>query len=150
MTPDFANSDPVAEVSFADIWRVLRKRIAIVVASTCGLFALGLAYCLISTPKYESISTIQFNKRNSDSLMTGDVHEMMINDVTAMDYHLTQQTQVDTLKSNTLALQVIQDLKLENRPEFSPKPPLWPDFTKYPNSVRDCRWRRLPTGGRGF
>jgi capsular exopolysaccharide synthesis family protein len=117
-----AISEPVAEVSFAELWRILRKRIWIVAASTCGLFALGLAYCLISTPKYESISTIQFNKENSDSLMPGDTHETMINDVTAMDYHLTQQTQVDTLKSDTLALQVIGDLKLEDRPEFSRKP----------------------------
>jgi capsular exopolysaccharide synthesis family protein len=122
----------VAEVSFAELWRILAKRKWMIAAATCGLFALGLAYCLISTPKYESTSTIQFNKENSDSLMPGDAHEMVINDATAMDYHLTQQTQVDTLKSDTLALQVIQDLKLENRPEFSPKP-LWQGPAKYPD-----------------
>ena len=47
-TPVFANSEPVAEVSFAELWRILRKRMWIVAAATCGLFALGLAYCLIS------------------------------------------------------------------------------------------------------
>ena len=54
-----------------------------------------------------------------------------LSDATAMDYQLTQQTQVDTLKSDTLALQVIHDLKLENRPEFSPKP-LWKGFYQVP------------------
>ena len=127
----FANSEPVTDISFAELWRILRKRMWIVAATTCGLFALGLAYCLVSTPKFESTTTIQFNKENSDSLMPGDAH-VMLSDATAMDYHLTQQTQVDTLKSDTLALQVIQDLKLENRPEFSPKP-LWAGSTKYPD-----------------
>ena len=62
--------------------------------------------------------------------MPGDTHAML-SDATAMDYHLTQQTQVDTLKSDTLALQVIHDLKLENRPEFSPKP-LWTGLHQVP------------------
>jgi capsular exopolysaccharide synthesis family protein len=131
VTPVSANSEPVVEVSFAELWRILRKRKWIIAAATFGLFALGLTYCLVVTPKFESSSTIQFNKENSDSLMPGDTHAMLT-DETAMDYHLTQQTQVDTLKSDTLALQVISDLKLENRPEFSPKP-LWEGFTKYPD-----------------
>lgn len=131
VTPVFANNEPVAEFSFAEPWRILRKRKWIITAATCGFFALGLAYCLIITPKYESTSTIQFNKESSGSLMSGDPHAMLA-DATGMDYHLTQLTQVDTLKSDTLALQVIHDLKLENRPEFSPKP-LWKGFTKSPD-----------------
>ncbi len=131
VTTGFANSEPVAEVSFAELWRIMRKRKWIVAAWTCGFFALGLVYCLICTPKYESTSTIQFNKENSDTLAPEDPRGM-IGDATGMDYHLTQQTQVDTLKSDTLALQVIHDLKLENRPEFSPKP-LWDAFTKHPD-----------------
>ena len=131
VTPGFANSEPVVEVSFAELWRILRKRKWIIAASTCGFFAIGLAYSLICTPKYESTSTIQFNKENSDALVPEDPH-VMIGDANGLDYHLTQQTQVDTLKSDTLALQVIHELKLENRPEFSPKP-LWKGFTKRPD-----------------
>ena len=130
-TPVFAAAEPAAEISFADIWRILAKRKRIIAAATCGLFAIGLAYTLISTPKYESTSTIQFNKENSDSLTPEDTHALL-NDAGAMDYHLTQQTQVDTLKSDTLALQVIRDLKLENRPEFSRKP-LWDRFLTHPD-----------------
>jgi capsular exopolysaccharide synthesis family protein len=123
VTPILANSEPVVEVSFTELWRILRKRKWIIATMTCCLFAMGLAYTLIITPKFQATSTIPFNKENSDSLTPEDPH-VMISDATAMDYHLTQQTQVDTLKSDTLALQVIHDLKLENRPEFSPKP-LW-------------------------
>ena len=74
VTPGFANSEPVVEVSFAELWRILRKRKWIIAASTCGFFAIGLAYCLICTPKYESTSTIQFNKENSDTLVPEDPH----------------------------------------------------------------------------
>ena len=35
----------------------------------------------------------------------------LLNDATAMDYQVTQQTQINTLKSDTLALQVIQRLE---------------------------------------
>ena len=128
VTPVFATSEPVTEVSFAELWRILRKRKWIIATVACCLFALGLTYTLMSTPKYQSTSTIQFNRENADSLMLADTHETA-GEATAMDYHVTQQTQVDTLKSDTLALAVIRDLKLENRPEFSPKP-LWRGLAK--------------------
>ena len=122
VTPMLANGEPVVEVSFGELWRTLMKRKRIIVAATCGFFALGLVYCSMVTPKYLSVSTIQFNKENSDSLVPEDPHAPSV--ANPMDYQVTQQTQINTLKSDTLALQVINDLKLENRPEFSPKP-LW-------------------------
>jgi succinoglycan biosynthesis transport protein ExoP len=134
VAPALANSEPVAEVSFAELWRILVKRKWIIVAATCGFLAVGLAYTLIVTPKYESVSTIQFNKEHSDSLVPEDPREAL-SDATAMDYQVTQHTQIDTLKSDTLALQVIQDLKLENRPEFSAQP-WWERFNKSPNESR--------------
>lgn len=129
VTPVFANAEVVPEVSFAELWRILRKRKWIIAAATCSLFAVGLAYSLMCTPKYQATSTIQYNKENSDSLVLEETHPML-GDATAMDYHVTQQTQVDTLRSDTLALQVVRELKLENRPEFLLKP-FWDRFLKY-------------------
>jgi capsular exopolysaccharide synthesis family protein len=129
VAPVFPNSEPVVTVSFAELWGILRKRMWIVAATTCSFFALGLAYTLLVTPRYESASTIQFNKESSDSLTLEDPHAM-VSAANPMDYQLTQQTQINTLMSDTLALQVIQDLKLENRPEFSPKPS-WPGFKPF-------------------
>ena len=137
VTPMLANSEPVVDVSFGEIWRILMKRKRILVAATCGFFALGLAYCLVVTPKYESNSTIQFNKEHSDSLVPEGPREEL-SDATAMDYQVTQQTQIDTLKSDTLALQVISDLKLENRWEFSPKP-LWTLKLPWENSPDESK-----------
>jgi capsular exopolysaccharide synthesis family protein len=134
VTPMLTSSEPVVEVSFGELWHILMKRKRVIIAATCGFFALGLAYCLIATPKYESISTIQFNKEHSDSLAPEDPREAL-GDATAMDYQVTQQTQIDTLKSDTLALQVISDLKLESRPEFSPKP-LWEGFSTSPDESK--------------
>jgi len=125
-----AQIEPEVQVSFIDLWHVLVKRKPIVLTATLGLFAMGLAYTLFVTPRYVATSTIQYNRENSDSLAPGENREVLSS--TAMDYRLTQETQVDTLKSDTLALQVIHDLKLENRPEFAVKRS-WLSFTKYPD-----------------
>ncbi|MDR3678139.1 MAG: polysaccharide biosynthesis tyrosine autokinase [Acidobacteriota bacterium] len=134
VAPVFPNSEPEVTVSFAELWGILRKRMWIVAATTCGLFALGLAYTLLVTPRYESAATIQFNKESSDSLALEDPHELL-NGANPMDYQLTQQTQINTLMSDTLALQVIHDLNLENRPEFQPKP-LWKSLSNVPDESR--------------
>jgi len=130
-TPVLANSEPVVTVSFTELWGILRKRMWIVAATTCSFFALALAYTLLATPRYESASTIQFNKESSDSLALDDPHAVL-NEANPIDYQLTQQTQINTLMSDTLALQVIHDLKLENRPEFQPKP-LWKSTSNVPD-----------------
>ena len=36
VAPAFANSDPEVEVSFAEIWRILRKRKRIIAGATIG------------------------------------------------------------------------------------------------------------------
>jgi capsular exopolysaccharide synthesis family protein len=140
VTPMLANAEPAVEVSFSEIWRVLRKRKGIILTATLGLFVLGLAFTLLMTPKYESTSTIQYNRDNSDSLTPEDTHTIL-NDSNAMDYHLTQETQIDTLKSDTLALQVIRDLHLEQRDEFSRTSWLeylswWKYFLNYPDESK--------------
>jgi capsular exopolysaccharide synthesis family protein len=106
------------EVDFAGFWRILRKRKAIILQVTCGIFALALAYTFLITPKFRSESTIEFNRENTDSLAL-DEQRAMLGDATSMDYIVTQLTQVKTLLSDTLALRVINDLNLEVRPEFS-------------------------------
>jgi polysaccharide biosynthesis transport protein len=105
-------------VSFGELWRILRKRKWIIWTSAFVIFAAALAYTLALTPKYRTTSIIEFNKSNSDSLDL-DQSSIMPGTANASDYSVTQRTQVNALTSDTLALQVVHDLNLESRKEFS-------------------------------
>jgi capsular exopolysaccharide synthesis family protein len=99
------------ELPFAEAWRILRKRRALILKVTCVCLALAISYTVIATPKYRSESTIEFNKQNSDSLAL-DEQRGMLADTSSMDYIVTQQTQVKAMLSDTLALRVIRELNL--------------------------------------
>ena len=109
-----------ADVSFAEMWRVMRKRRAVIAVSTVLLFGAAAVYTLFLTPRYRTTSVIEFNKANVDSLALDDEQETL-SGANAVDYNVTQQTQVAALQSDTLALQIVHDLKLEGRPEFTRK-----------------------------
>ena len=109
---------PEQQVSFGQLWQVLRKRKWFLVGSIGVCFGLALILTLLSGHKYQSTSTVEFNKENSDAL---DVNDARAGDANSMDYLVTQQTQVNALKGNDLALQVVKQLNLENRPEFQAK-----------------------------
>src|SRR5271155_3393830 len=64
------------DFSFAELWRVLRKRRWIITATVLGLTALALAVSVVMTPKYESVSTIEVNKESSDMLGLDDMAGM--------------------------------------------------------------------------
>jgi capsular exopolysaccharide synthesis family protein len=105
-------------VSFGELWRILRKRKWIIWTSAFVIFAAALGYTLVLTPKYRTTSIIEFNKSNADSLDL-DQSSGIPGNANAMDYSVTQRTQVNALISDTLALQVVHDLNLESRKEFS-------------------------------
>jgi uncharacterized protein involved in exopolysaccharide biosynthesis len=54
VAPVLANSEPVVEVSFPELWRILMKRKWMIAAVTFALFTVGLTYTLVVTPKFES------------------------------------------------------------------------------------------------
>ena len=123
-----------AEMSFVEIWHVLRKRKRYVIMATFGLFVAALAYSLIITPSFQTTSTIEFNMENSDVLPLGV--RAMTGDANPMDYHITQDTQARALQSDTLALQVVRELKLEARPEFTRNQSLLDYFRRFPDDSR--------------
>jgi len=105
-------------ISFGKIWLIIRKRKWFLVTATSSCLALAVIVTLISAQKYQSTSIIEFNKENSDALELNDGRAV---DANSMDYLVVQQTQVDALKGDDLALQVVKQLALESRPEFEKK-----------------------------
>src|ERR1700722_8660665 len=80
-----------ADVSFAEMWRVMRKRRAVIAVSTVLLFGAAVVYTLFLTPRYRTTSVIEFNKANADSLALDDEQETL-RGANAVEYNVTQQT----------------------------------------------------------
>ncbi len=120
------------QISFSQIWLIIRKRKRFLMMSTCGGFALAAIFTLLSGSKYQSTSTIEFNKENSDAL---ELNDARTGDANSMDYIVAQQTQVDALKSDDLALQVIKQLNLESRREFKSRQFLSDYFRSFKNEA---------------
>src|SRR5258708_24252321 len=131
-------------ISLIEIWRILRKRRWVVGIATCSLFASALLVTFLITPKYRATSTIEFNRSESGVLDVGD-SKTMLGDASAPDYYVTQQTQIGALQSDTLALQVIKELNLDKRPEYTTRQSLTdyfrhiPDESKLPLDKADHR-----------
>jgi capsular exopolysaccharide synthesis family protein len=121
-------------VSLVEVWRILRKRRWVIAIAACGLFALTMLYTLSSAPKYRATSTIEFNRSESDLMDLGD-SRTMLGDASAPDYYVTQQTQIGALQSDTLTLQVVKELNLDKRPEFSRNQSLLDLFRSFPNEA---------------
>ena len=109
-----------SEASFGELWRVLRKRKTLILVATLIVFGAALTYTLLQTPRYRTTSIVEFNKANSDTLSLDD-EESTLTGANAADYNVTLQTQVTALESDTLALQILHDLRLEGRLEFTKK-----------------------------
>jgi polysaccharide biosynthesis transport protein len=121
LSPPLRHTDEVGEsdIALAEVWRIVRKRKAIIFRVAFGLLAVVLVYTFIQTPKYRSESTIEFSEENSDSLALDE--QRPTGDATSVDYALMQKTQVKALLSDTLALRVIKELGLEKPPENANK-----------------------------
>jgi capsular exopolysaccharide synthesis family protein len=104
------------DLSLRDFWRILQRRKRTVVGSIAACLLLALVVSLVMTPKYESVSLIEVNKENSDILGL-DTLQSGVGD--SLDYTLTLETQANVLRSDSLALQVAEQLGLEKRQEFS-------------------------------
>jgi len=135
------------DFSFAELWRVLRKRRWIIGGSVIGLLLMALLVSLVMTPKYESVSTVEVNKESSDMLGLDDMAGMAAGGGAddALDYNVTLQTQANVLQSDTLALDVVRQLDLEKHLE-TPNPLLaWiPNFRKNTESEKNLPLDKAP------
>lgn len=95
-------------------WRVLHARRWVIVVVTAAVTAIALLLTLLTTPMYRSSSTLQIERDtikviNADELTPADSPY-------ERDFY---QTQFELLKSRSLALRVVQDLKLIDDPYFN-------------------------------
>lgn len=102
--------------TLGDWGRLLKRRKKIIFISLAVCLALATLRCLTATRLYLSSGEIQIQKETSGDFGLGN-GVMGENGTTgdSLDYSVTLQTQAQILQSETLALQVIKDMDLENR-----------------------------------
>jgi succinoglycan biosynthesis transport protein ExoP len=114
-------SSPADALTFLDLWKIVRRRRLTIIGVTALLLGLAIVDCVFSTRRYQSTGEIQVQKDSSDalgldSLMGGET----ASGGDALEGNVTLQTQAKILESQTLGLQVIDQLKLENTEDFKP------------------------------
>ncbi|MBI4463251.1 MAG: polysaccharide biosynthesis tyrosine autokinase, partial [Acidobacteria bacterium] len=125
-----ARSEPPVPVAYETVeteeapdlvtyWRVIQKRRWTILTIFCILFTLVLIWTLKQTPIYGAKVLLEIEKENPNILTAQELFELD----TVSDTYL--ETQYKILESESLARRVINQLRLDKRPEFNPPKPWW-------------------------
>lgn len=101
-----------------DIWQVLaiaRANALLIAAILLSAVGLAVVWTMLETPRYLAKATIQINQQ-TERILDEDSDTSAMAD--SWDPNRFMQTQVDILKSRSLAERVERSLKLHNDPEF--------------------------------
>jgi polysaccharide biosynthesis transport protein len=110
-TADAAHDD---EINLLEYWQILRDRQWVVAGIAAAVFVLALVFTLLATPIYRASSTLQIER---DTMKIVDV-EGLTPAESPMDRDF-YQTQYELLQSRSLALRVVQDLRLVDHPQYA-------------------------------
>ncbi len=103
----------VTEIVFA-IWR--RRQLIYICTFIC--FLLGILVCIVVRRSFEASATIQVQKENSGGLDPDSLAGGTQSTGDALDQDINIQTQARILHSDTLSLDVIRSLRLDETPDF--------------------------------
>lgn len=105
-------------LNFRYIYAMLRANLTLVGSLFFGSILISVAATLLQTPIYTARGTIQINS-GANRVLSKDNDESQGEDAAAMqDADRYLKTQVDILKSRSLALRVVDALKLVDNPAF--------------------------------
>jgi polysaccharide biosynthesis transport protein len=108
--PDGKASDELDFDLQAVLHAIIRRRVWMYVC-TAAMMALAALVCFLMTPQYEAQSTIEILKQNPGPLpASGDPAAAANSD--PLDFSMSLQTQLSVLNSDTMAWQVLKELKL--------------------------------------
>src|SRR5271163_2127736 len=99
---------------------VIRRRRFALLAPIAICFFLAVLVCIFMTRMYKATGEIQIARANSDGLGLDSMLSPTDISPDALSESLSLQTQATILKSDTLALQVIENLNLEHNADFQP------------------------------
>ena len=112
---------PEKELTIKDLWGIFHRRKAIILGTLVLCVGAATVFCVFSTRRYEAKGELQVQKDASDALGLESMMGAAGGASDALDANITIQTQAQMLQSDTLALKVIKDLKLEQNADFRPE-----------------------------
>ncbi len=96
-------------------WRILKKRRWTVASTVCIIFALSVISTLKTTPLYQATSKVAIFPETPNVLGFKDAG----NGLPDYDYEATLETQAAILRSDALAMKVIEAMRLDQNPKFT-------------------------------
>ncbi|HTZ59988.1 MAG TPA: polysaccharide biosynthesis tyrosine autokinase [Acidobacteriaceae bacterium] len=112
-------SSSAPELTLREIGIMLARRRGIILISVAVCFVLAIVALALSTRRYKSVGEIELQKDATASLGMQTDNADVPSD--ALEVNMLIQTQARILQSDSLALQVIQDLHLEETPDYRRK-----------------------------
>ncbi len=106
-----ASSDKFLDLR--DILGILRRRSRIIAAAVASALVLGVAYILLVPQEYTATSVILIDPRQTRVISSEDVLSGIGSDRAAVE------SQVELIESSALALRIVDQLKLDEDPEFA-------------------------------
>ena len=97
-------------------WRILKKRRWTVVATLGIILALTIIFTLKTTPLYQATSKVAIFPETPNVLGFKDAGSSSPD----FDYESTLETQAAILRSDSLAMKVIEAMRLDQNPKFTP------------------------------
>ena len=100
------------------VW-FLRKRKWMIITTVLVTVTLATLFSVRVTPKYDAIARIAFTKENNENLGFKDVQSGSDNGSEDYDYTVSMDTQTKILQSDRIALEVINNLHLDQNRAFA-------------------------------
>src|SRR6266850_498121 len=118
--------------SLLQYWRILRKRKWVVLASFAIVFTLSVIATMNATRLYQATAKVAIFPENPNVLGFKD----MENSSPDYEYEATLETQVAILRSNALAIKVIEAMRLYQDPRFTTIPEPSPEASMPGSSMQ--------------
>jgi polysaccharide biosynthesis transport protein len=100
---------------------ILRRRVWIY-GWTIVMVSAAALVCLLMTPQYKADSKLELLRQDTSGLSLSSAGTSADNSADPLDFNLTLQTQLGVLKSDTLAWQVMKQVKLVDPKDVTPDP----------------------------
>jgi succinoglycan biosynthesis transport protein ExoP len=115
-----ANED--LDLDLRSILQKLFRRWKWILLSTAAMVCLAALVCFFMTPQYKAESKIELLKQDAGGIALSEGSNPASDDSDPLGFALNLQTQLAVLKSDTLAWQVIKELKLVDEKDLPAEP----------------------------
>jgi len=121
-TPGYAPPpSPSSELTISELCAVLARRRTVLLGLIGVFFAIAIFICVFSTRRYTATAEIQVQKESETQLILDSPAGSDKSASDAVQDNISIQTQSSILQTDSLALKVIHDLKLDSTDDFKPK-----------------------------